>query len=270
MGRTLARWIALAALATASRAAEPLAASAARATPATEPAGRGWLDPSRFSAGYLFHRHKWETREYDNVWVVSHRDPGQGLEARYLNRKAVIQSQFVSVGYELTERVCLRAQAGSMTGGERKTNVVPGDYDPEPAWGVGFDARLWERSKPSVAAIAAFQYNAGKSSDWSRLNTPYEGDIFEWHLDLMGELSASWRDVEFAVLAGAAYSDLQLPYRHTTDRSDRPIREGGYEAEDPFGGLVGLRCRIASRFDLCLRQRVGAVEGFTASAGVDF
>jgi hypothetical protein len=264
----MVRWIALGVLAVATgQAADPIPG---RPLPAPAAARRGWFDPTRFSANYTYESHRWRVREYDNVWILSHLNPGENTEARYLNRKALIEGQFVALGYELTDRVSVQARAGTMTGGERKTNVVPGEYDPESAWGAGFNARLWEMGEPDVRVTAAFRYNAGKSSDWSRLNTPYEGDIQEWHLDLLGSLAIPWRGIEFAFLAGASYSDLQLPYRHTTDRPDRPIREGGYEAEDSFGGVIGIECRVASRFEVSVRGREGATRGLTAAAGVNF
>jgi hypothetical protein len=67
------------------------------------------------------------------------------------------------------------------------------------------------------------------------------------------------------VLAGLSYCDLQLPYRHPSELG-LPDREGGFESEDRFGGVIGLRLTVKSAASLVFLQRFGPADGTSIAA----
>jgi len=220
---------------------------------------------SRWSFGMERSTFDWEVREYDNVWLLSRNFPGQGREDSYLNRDARTEATFLTAACRLTDNLELTLKAGVMKGGEEETNQDPGEYDPESAWGFAVDGLLWEAPSRAVRIESGFHYEKGSSSDWTRNNVPYRGDIETWGLDLLGAWTLGRAAVRVTLLAGLSYSDLQLPYWHDTDRGF-PDRQGGYEAEDRFGGSVGVEFEMRKSVSVRVLQRFGAAEGSVLAA----
>jgi hypothetical protein len=234
-------------------------------------AGTGGPEPffPRWSFGIEHSAFDWDVREYDNVWLLSRNYPGQGMEDAYLNRSARIEATFLTAACRLADTVELTLKAGVMKGGEEETNSDPGEYDPEPAWGIGVSGMLWETAGRSVRIEGGFHYHRGASSDWVRNNVPYHGDIETWGLDLLGAWTLGRAAARVSLLAGLSYLDLQLPYWHDTDPGF-PDRQGGYEAEDRFGGAVGIELKMSGIVSVRGLQRFGPAEGASIAAAFTF
>jgi hypothetical protein len=214
----------------------------------------------RWAFGFEHSRYDWIVREYDNVWLLSKNYPHEGLEDRYLDLEARTEATFLTLGYRLTDAVEVKGKIGVMKGGEEVTNEDPGEYDQESAWGLDVNARIWESAGRAIAIDGGFHYENGTSSDWKRRGTPYRGDIETWGLDLLSAWTVKYSHVSLSVLAGLSYTDLQLPYEHDSDPG-LPDRQGGFEAEDRFGGAVGVRLEMPAFASLTILQRFGATDG---------
>ncbi len=193
--------------------------------------------------------------------VVEHDD--RYIPGRDTRQDTYSRSAFLQVSYGLLGTLAADLRAGSMSAGA----MTEGDEPPDQfAWGVGLRALVPIVEGSGWAFGTSFEYNRALGTGYLTVGeTVIRWDRTEdWRVDF--QIEKRWS--KFTAYGGLRYSDFRAVYTHD---SPYGIREGGWQAADNLGFLLGFNLDLASRWAMGGEVRgkdvTGGLAGSTVAVG---